>query len=101
MKKQDLDSSSSNSSSSRSLPPRFVDSIMGKADPKQEFQQHLGFKITQARDEKFMTKKTLAEMLDVNASYIGELEAGNKSISAFILWRIEQVLGPVGMGEIR
>ena len=57
------------------------------------FNKELGLTIRKLREERQFSRHTLANISDVNEKYIGKIERGECSASAFILKNISFALG--------
>ncbi len=56
------------------------------------FNKEIGLIIRKLREEKQLSRHTLANISDVNEKYIGKIERGECSASAFILKKISFAL---------
>ncbi len=64
---------------------------MKKID-QMRFNKEIGLIIRKLREEKQLSRHTLANISDVNEKYIGKIERGECSASAFILKKISFAL---------
>lgn len=74
---------------------------MFRIDPKIQFQESLGRRIKQVRQEKKIKSKDLAAKLGVQPSYFCDVEAGLRNISAYLLWRVEKELGQIPKDDFK
>lgn len=56
------------------------------------FRKQLGYKIAFARKEKKLTQERLAEMCNIDVSYVGQIERGIKTPSLKVLYLISKAL---------
>lgn len=59
----------------------------------QNSQKYLGNRIREARKQKGWTQEDLAHQSDIDRSYIGGVERGERNITFSVLCRIAQALG--------
>jgi ribosome-binding protein aMBF1 (putative translation factor) len=101
MTKSSEDLSSLNSSSSVPSQSTSGSGVMDSFAPEVRYREELGFRILQKRQAKGWVVRDLANKLDLSISYMTQVEAGQKNISAFLLWRIESILGRINTRDIK
>ena len=57
-----------------------------------EFYTRIGVQIMNLRIQKHYTRESLAEMVDISAKYLYEIEKGKKGCSGYILYKLAQCL---------
>lgn len=61
-------------------------------DNFERFKERLGKRIAQLRKEKGLTQEKLAELCDIDISYVGQIERGLKTPSLKVLFKISSAL---------
>lgn len=61
-------------------------------DNFERFREQLGKRIAKLRKEKGLTQEKLAELCNIDISYIGQIERGLKTPSLKVLFRISNAL---------
>jgi transcriptional regulator with XRE-family HTH domain len=70
------------------------DSIAGWVVPREsQIQKHFGERVREIRKRKHLSQEALALACDLDRSYIGGVERGERNISLINIYRISQGLG--------